>query len=368
MTKKQLMKELESLKLKLEDTSEFKTEQILALEAQLQAARARANVLNSDVMGEATKLSVYNEILDNRIPAKYHWLYWIYINEYADYWVNRWVMSSEKYTQRQLSAWKRILVLYGIAGIHKETGDAYWISRFEGDYVWATKAANMLYDSKFMEYKHGEYSGKQDKIEKLPKDSMVICDFQSGGLGIYIWYLIPLMLYIYTWLMIPANANMLLNKLFYKVNNLAQAKNEIRRILDPTENVIPVIDDKTMTGNNILGTSNSVVPVGIKSAPQIEQIITASKFLQETMHSLYGIPVSSSKNQSLSSDVKLDAGVSDNKAYEHDWRIEEACKELGIKLTINKPEEEDIEPENQNSDKQGEGTANTEGENIKENK
>lgn len=385
-TKKQLLKEIEALKEKLSqvDDTQFKTSQILAMEQMVAMKKAQQNILSGDnALDDITKLSDYNLIVKNQIPTKLTWLYWIWINEHLNYWVGRYndFDAPESVDKEQLIIAITIAILYGRAVYSKSKKLAYWVNyrTDNGDYVLTPCSEFIGVKDAYDVNTTGKYDIKSEyKNNKitLPADDCCDLSFQRGYIGIYVWYLIYGCLYLLTSLYISCNASMLVNKIFYEVNDLDKFKDEIKYITDPFSNVVPIHATNLLSATNIpskrginelAGTENKVLPFKLSSTDtnQMSQLIEANKYINETLHYLYGIPITSAKNQSLSADANLSASTSKLKMYEHDRRIIEPIKKV-LGITITPREDEVIQPMNENADKDGLGIVKTDGEKVKE--
>lgn len=385
-TKKQLLKTIEELKAKLNrlDDTEFKTTQILAMEQMVAMKKAQQDILNgANETDKTAELSDYNLIVNNKIPTKLSWLYWIWINEHLNYWVGRYndFDAPEDVDKEQLMLAIAVAILYGRAVYSKSQKKAYWVNyrTDKGEYV-LTPCSEFMGDKDAYDVNtSGRYdikdSYKNNKIT-LPQDDCCDLSFQRGYIGIYVWYLIYGCLYLLTSLYICCNASMLVNKIFYEVNDLEKFKNEIKYITDPFRNVVPIHATNLLSASNIpskkginelAGTENKVLPFKLASTDtnQMSQLIEANKYINETLHYLYGIPITSAKNQSLSADANLSASTSKLKMYEHDRRIIEPIKKV-LGITIVPREDEVVQPMNENADKDAMGQAKTDGEKVKE--
>lgn len=139
------------------------------------------------------------------------------------------------------------------------------------------------------------------------------------------------------------------------------ATENFKKLKSPLTNVKVIVRDSPLSKpENALGTNPIDITENKKESHGADLILT-TKFIQEQFYTLFGIPITNSKNQSLSSDSSLSASQGDCIAREHDRRIEQFHKALGIEFNV---EEIDLTPQNENADKEGMGFANTNGDEV----
>ena len=356
ISKKELLKQINELK----ESNEWVTEKMIKFKSSLDAAKTQQNLLTGEDVNEDKTMQ--EEILQNRIPAKIQWLYWIHINEYCHYWMGRW-SNFEHPAKPLIMDCLRTCVMFGQSGINKECTKSYYVGNYDakkGAYacVPLVDLTNLGKDAFLVDSNNNYVLNPVLKTEWVSAEELVVFRFQANGLGIFMWYLIPVCLQILTHIMIPMNASLLINKIFVRVADTKTYKTMYKDILDPTKLTVKIMDND-VAGE--LNKTNELLKTQPSSTANTEQLILANKYIIEYLCNLYGIPVTSSKQQSLSSDANLSVSTGEMKAKVHDDRIKVAMEKLGIKLEI---EEIDMTPENQNADKEGEGQANTDGDTL----
>lgn len=366
MSKKQLIislqKQIDKLQEDLNNANKWVDATTLNYINNYKAAQIRANFL-TDNDNEENQL-IQNQILNNQIPKKMQWLYWIYINQYTKLWLGRYI-EFEHENKPMIVECIRQCILYGQTGYNIENGLGYYIGPYNPkNNTFKCSLLSDIQANGFNAFVLSEGIYKLNNNIKeidIAKDKLVIFQWQDNGLGIFTWYLPILCLYILQFIIIPFNSASLLNKLYVNIYDPNNYKTLYKSYTDPFDMVVKLIGNKEIGDIN---RTNEILKVSSDQEAHIEQLIIAAKFVKEELCSLFGIPITSAKQQSLSADANLSASTSDNIASIHDNNIKTAMQKLGINLEIKKPEP--IIAQNDNADKQGQGIANTNGDNIKE--
>ena len=364
ISKKKLLEEIANLRTQIQAgklTEEQMTAEVIALKAQIDASNAKMS-LGGDLK-EASAYdvkdydSIFSQVCDNLLPSEYGWIFYRNILDIAFIWLNRYTkfdcpkgLDDDEIINAQL-----ICILYGISAYNKTDNKSYFIS-FRDKKIIGYNATNAIGNYDFYSKtnpKDNWHVNKDYKYDKdLTNDDLVIFRWQVNNLGIFVWYLQDLLHYLMVKDILLLNANALGASLVMEVSDINNFKQEYKYFTNPRKLIKPIQRNKNGFVNKLLQVSPEIKAHG-------ETLITVLRFLKEEMYSQWGISITSAKQQSLSSDANLSASVSETRAWEHDRRMINAMKKLGIdNFEINKPEV--IYASNQNADKHGKGDTNTE--------
>lgn len=310
--------------------------------------------------------TTYNMIQDMQLPNYMSWDYWVMINQWVDYWVNRY--SNFKHDKKELIlTGVRIAIMYGLCGIEKQTYTPYYVINPQTeDNMYVVIPAIYMFNSTAIGVADGNlYISDELKryTKKLPRDKIVFITWRFNNIGDFVWCMKQLLTDIYLKKIIECNASHLTNKIFYKVKNPDNLPYEIAINSNPFSNVAMIISDE---GSDINSTANQIIDRN-KSIGEahIVDLITAYKHHQEYYYNLFGRVITSSKNQTLSSDANLNVSSAELVAEEHDRRIKDALEQLGIHIEVEEVNPNET-PQNENADKEGSGKANTDMFNVEQ--
>ncbi len=303
--------------------------------------------------------TTYNMIQQMQLPSYMSWDYWVMINQWVDYWVNRY--SNFKHEKKELIlTGVRIAIMYGLCGIEKETFTPYYIINPQTDNnEYEVIPAIYMFNSTAVgiENKNLYLSNELKRYTKtIAKDNIVFITWRFNNIGDFVWCMKQLLTDIYLKKIIECNSSHLTNKIFYKVKNPDNLPYEIAINSNPFSNAAMIISDE---GSDINSNANQIMDRNKNiSEAHIVDLITAYKHHQEYYYNLFGRVITSSKTQTLSSDANLSVSSAELVAEEHDRRIKDALEQLGIKIEVEEvnPNEK---PQNENADKEGGGVAGT---------
>lgn len=321
-----------------------------------------ANTFNGDTL---------QEIYSLKLPSYMSWDYWVAINQWVTYWVNRNTINCENAKDKE--AFKLALSTarkYGTIGVTKEK-DTYVVGVlteqvYENGELKSAKLIPSFYANRYG-YAESVSNTKQINWSKDTKaidvkaNDILMFTPREIGIGDFVMCMKDILIDIYLKTMIQSNASNLQDKMFVEVNNpdtlpleLAIAKNPFRTW------ALKIVDTQSGNGTNEFKFSES--KGGEHS--YINTLIETLKHHQEYYYAKFGRPISSNKAQALSSDSSL--SISSAEAIANDWddRVMEFAdlwnEKFNTKIEIEKPEL-NVAPQNQNADKQGLGQALTDG-------
>lgn len=387
--KKQLQKELKELEIKQQrlldslKTGDFLTAEVIQRIANFNANVVRTKMFASDNENESeinNELTALDYIRKWEIPPddNWGWDYWVLLDQTTDYWIGRYsnFEGNEKYTKNAILTCLRIGIKFGMSGIEKATGIPYYVSVLSDGKYRCYSATEMLdYNNKpfqsIMDQKGNHkytVSNNIQVVKDLKPDEIIIYTRRSTRIGDFMWYLKDLLTHIYNMYCINNAIVAVSPKILGLIDdpsnkaaiwNLKQLLNVCKpvKILIKNSPFTTGSDNKyNISGEFKLGETNNII-----EAKATENMILIAKTHFEEFCNKNGIPITSSKQQSLSSDANLSTFTTQCRTVALDNHVEDFFKELGIKITIDEPE---ITPQNDNADKNGGGTANTEGDKI----
>ena len=345
----------------------------IKLKYEIETSNARMNVgggskLETDLDKEEKDL-IFNQIMDNKMPKELAWDFLKMSQQIDMFWLGRYSNFEHPYKQSIKTA-LLVAIRYGLGAYCKSNHKAYYITtsdKYPDTHYTCYPAYDIFHDEDAFNPETRSLSKKfkEDHEGKdIAKEDLVIATWRYGNIGNFVWYMKDLLMWLYVNKLVSVNASSMINKLYVKVNNLVNFKKEYKRLLSPFKQIAYIISDneiKPNTPQSIAGDANKIMNGEIGKHGMdgnIAQLISTAKYLLETFCWTYGIPITSSKNQDLSSEASFSHSTSRNIAQDHDDRVEAYYKQLGIKLVIEEPET--LVTENQNADKQATGTANTE--------
>lgn len=330
----------------------------------------------TSIMGSNYGLDVYNgETLDSiyklQLPSYMCWDYWVAINQWCTYWVNRNEIDCKEAKDKQ--AFKLALSLarkFGTVGVMKKDSD-YIIGVLtdqeykDGQLIKANLVpsyyanrygyAESVTDTKLIKW------SKDTQSIKVSKDDIIMFSTRENGIGDFVWCMKDILIDIYLKTMIQSNASNLQSKMFAKVSNPDTLPLELFINKNPFKTYgIVIEDDQGINGTNEykFGQTNN------SEHSYINTLIETLKHHQEYYYSKYGRPISSNKAQALSSDSSLSISSAEAIATDWDDRVQEFAdvwnEKYQTNIKISKPELNTV-PMNQNADKKGLGQALTDG-------
>lgn len=339
--------------------------EIIELLAKLKASDISMKVGAGDDSVLEDAKSDFEQIQDMQIPDKFTYDFWRYMNLIGDYWAYRYDFEGTKlYKRANIRLAIATARLYGLAGVDKKTGIPYSISVSGGKYIGVPISA-MLDDTNYMipTSDNKTFKPNLDKykkeIKEFRRDEIALLRCRRTGIGDFVWFMVPLLEWIQADKIGKVNLSMLKNMLFYEIYDKENANNEIKTMLDTYKPIIRVVGSNKFKGDQ-LGSFNNVRQESFTKETHLEKIISMCKYEFETMLYWMGIPQTSAKNQSLSSDLNLSVSTASIFAKTFDEPVEEFLEELGI-TNVQIPDIE-VQVDNQNADKGGLGKENTEGE------
>lgn len=377
MKKKNLINKINELVKKLEQ-QDFQTAQVMSQIAQFKADQARTNVLsqfNKENMGISTDL---DEIRHLQIPDGYEWDYYQLLDQITDYWIGRYsnfeVPEGSKYSKQSIQACLRIGIKYGWSGLGKQDGLPYYVSP-NHDGTYNCYSANYMLDFGSEPYrrittKEGKHKWgvpTDQEVHKVIKENeLVMYTRRDTHVGDFLWYMKDLLTHIYNMYAIsnavPAIAPNIIcstdgtdnNAVLENVKTMTNVRKPVKVIIKKTP-FSTGKDDKYGLG----GEFKIAEPMEVKGT---ENLILIMKTHYEEFCNKNGIPITSSKDQTLSSDANLGTYTTQCRTKALDQHVIDFFKQLNIDLQIDDPQ---INPQNDNADKHGGGTANTDGDKIK---
>ena len=370
--KKILLEKIAQLE-KLINTGDFLTPKMIQKIADFKANVVRTNFdrYNEDV-DEAKYRSLLDEIRENDIPNEFAWDYWMLLDQTTDYWIGRYseFEETEQYTKNAILTCLRIGIKFGVAGIEKATGIPYYINFAKNEGLYYCYSADQMLDYNNKPFnktiingnKHYTVNDKLISIKTLKPDEVIIYCRRSNKIGDFLWYMKDLLTHIFNMYCI-SNAMLAVSpKLLCTTdgaNNEAAIEN-CKRLINPFKSVKLIVSNESF----ITGSSKSNIgQFEIYKNDQYkvagtDEMIKIMKVHFEEFCNKNGIPITSSKEQSLSSDANLSTFTANCRTKALDNHVLDFFKQLGIKLNIDEPE---TTSQNDNADKEGKGIANTDG-------
>ena len=305
--------------------------------------------------------TTYNQIQNMQLPSYMSWDYWVMINQWVDYWVNKYSDFKHEHKEEILTT-IRLAIMYGLACIDKETFTPYYIvSKYTASKYRVINADYMFNQTGIGIINKNLYISDNIPTTIIAKDKVVIFTWRFNNIGDFVWCMKQLLTDIYLKKIIECNCSHLTNKIFMKVKNIENLPFELAINENPFKNVGVIISDE---GSDINSEANSIMDRNKTiSEAHIVDLITAYKHHQEYYYNLFGRVITSSKNQTLSSDANLSVSSAENVAQEHNRRIVDSLEKLGIHIVVEDLSENN-KPMNENADKQGEGQSNTNMDNV----
>lgn len=369
----------------------------------IETTTRKASILASNVAMSITGgigAGDYNQdtlglIYKNVLPPYMAWDYWVLVNQWTDYWINRYQIETEfEDLALCINQALRNAILFGSGIITKgklkkdTDGDNEWEEPLAGAIIerevnWNGQTVSGKYTptALSMAYQTANPSGNgidwSDKAKqsakpfKLKDNNCVCIDWRYNRIGDFVWCLKDILIEIYLKRIIEVNSSNLLNKMFVDVrnpNNLATELAINRNPFTPIgiRIVDSIVEDPTNTDNKF----------NIFTSNKENNLATLNESLKQHMeyyYGKYGRQISSTKDQSLSSDAVLSVNNARAIANEHDWRVKTFIKEINemwpeanVQINVIDDEQQESNREgNENADKEGEAKANTEGDKNK---
>lgn len=379
-SKKELINQLENLEKSIDSLSKqndtyntkFATLTDLNRKLNLKIVKLKQNILANSVddskdddMLSIQNGSIYNQIQSLTLPEDIRWSYWIMINQLTKYWVNRWMnWTNNNFKLSKLKVYTTLYVgvMFGVCGFNKKTKESYYVSVGSDGKINGSKIDPLFFtDKTFIQssdrtWKLNDKYETKDLTSDHEEGDLKIYSFQTGNLGIFVWYMKDLANLLLLEQILLCNTSLLDTEFIWILHSFANAKKEFKYISNPFKNIKFKIGMSAQQSKATM--ENEIFKVSKDMVPHIDTLINAIRFWKENIFNKYGIKITSAKQQSLSSDANLSVSFSSTIAKEYDMRAEEFLKELGI--TIEVDEEEQIIPLNENADQHGKAETNTE--------
>ena len=392
MTKRQLKSTIEELYHKLDE--QWQTNQDIVRNLNTQLAQIRSQVLADANNGDGDPL-IIEQINKNIIPSEYAWTYWKDINDLDDYWVGRYmkiIPMTSKLNRIGLMLCMKMGIMYGGTGYDTSTDKPYYLYRKDNK-LYGYEIVDLLkYDNRPQ-----TVGDNQDKIKwntqpnfnkllakELNPLTVVEFNWRIGGVGDYIWCLKEMMEFIYLKQVLVSNTTGLITPYFLNGNSISAMKKLAKELMNPLQPVKAKIRDTgSIENSNLLGSDVEWTNLQLGKSNQ-QDIILTLKYIQEQSNNKWGIPITSSKNQTLSADANLSISTAETTRHVHDELVlnflNQIFKLKGLE-TLDFEVFYDIEnmvPQgkrsysyegkigNENADKDGEGIANTNGGKLEE--
>lgn len=362
---------------KLHDTEEkinLLNQSNIKLKYEIETSNARMNVMGKaddieKTLGTDEQDLIYNQIMANKMPKEFAFDFLKMSQQIDMFWLGRY-MEFEHDHKRAILTGLLIAIRFGLGAYGLKTHKAYYVTEslehpethwhvYDADDLFHEESPIDPSTKELTDDFKNKHSGKE-----MEKGELALCTWRYGNIGNFVWYMKDLLMWLYVNKLVALNASSMINKLYIKVNNLVTFKKEYKRLLDPFKQVAYIISDNDITvtaKQNLTGDANKIMNGEIGKHGMdgnIAQLINTSKYLLETFCWTYGIPITSSKNQDLSSEASFSHSTSRNIAKDHDERVLEYYDKIGVTVTIEDPEM--LVTDNQNADKQATATANTE--------
>lgn len=366
VSKKDLINKLDEIQkaINFKGTNPWETIETMNRKATILASDVAMKIgdISEHVDGTTYNATTYDLIQQMILPSYMSWDYWVMINQWVDYWQNRYSNFKHEHKREILTA-IRIAIMYGLCGIDKNTYECYYIIE-ELKNSYKVIKSDYMFNKTAISVSNGNlYISNNVKHMEIPKDDIVIFTWRFNNIGDFVWCMKQLLTDIYLKKIIECNTSHLTNKIFYKIKNIKNLPFEIAQNSNPFKNTGAILSDE---GSDINSEANQILERNKNiGEAHIVDLITSYKHHQEYYYNLFGRPITSSKNQTLSSDANLNVSSAELVAEEHDWRILEAMEKLGIHIEVEEPDSE-AKPQNENADKEGQGIANTDMDNVKE--
>jgi len=316
------------------------------------------------------------QIYDLQLPRYMSWDYWVTINQWLAYWVNRNEIECED--DKVKAAFKLALKMgkgFGTCAVYKKDEEYVIGTLTEIEYKNGEISKGVLIPTIYSNrYGYAEVSQEtklvnwSDKAKsngiKVSAEDCILFVPRDNGIGDFVWCMKDILIEIYLKTMISSNASNLHDKMYAEVNNPNTLAMELYINRNPfLPYGIKIVDTQSGAGTNEYKFTQS--SGGEHS--YISTLIETLKHHQEYYYSKYGRPISSNKSQALSSDSSLSISSAEAIANDFDDRVEMFAKDwndkFGTNIKIVKPEL-DTPPQNQNADKGGLGQALTEGDKV----
>lgn len=374
--------------------SKWQTTSDIIRNQDIKIAQLRAQVLD-DSETSSDDLPI-EQISKNQIPAEYMWRYWKDINDLDDYWVGRYmkiIPMESKINRLAIILCLKMGIMYGNTGYDAKNDKAYYLFR-DGNELKGYEIVDLL---KY-ENRPSTYTDKDNKIKwnlqpsfkseqpvTLDKSNIVPFNWRIGGIGDYIWYLQDLMEYLYIKQILVSNTIGLITPYFLHGNNVVAMKKLAKELMNPLKPVKAKIRDTgniEQTSSNLLGEDVDWASIQLGKSNQ-QDILLTLKYIQEQAYNKWGIPITSSKNQTLSADANLSISTAETARHVHDelvlYFLNQIFRKKGEEtLTFDIfTDVENMIPQgkrdvsftggqlgNDNADKKGDGLANTTGGNL----
>lgn len=373
INRRKLLKIIDNYRAELARLKEtYLNDRQLAKFAQIEAQINQSKLLNEEDIDVLT-CSEYEEVLQNRIPPSLQWLYWVFINQITYYWLGRYndyeLSPNSRLNVDQIELAKYTAIMYGRAAYHKKLNVALYVDKVEDDLYYCYPCGNFDWTN----WNTGNLEQGQTRLIKnnfayqmikCHHDEIVLCSWRMNNIGNYFWYLQNALFFLILHQLVIANATNLKIINYWLANYDPQTRIEMIKKLTSikTTNVIirHQIKDQ-ISQDDLLG---KVPMEKINEWNSFtNDLLMSAKYAQEQFFNLFGIPISSAKQQSLSADASLTVTLSNNIATEHDRRIKQFHQALGLPFQVR---ESEMITQNQNADQGGQAVSHTDGQKVKE--
>lgn len=386
--KKELEAKLEKLEAenkKLQDSlksGDFVTAEMIQRIANFNANVARTRLLSDYGTKSLEKiLTDLDEIRNWRIPSNdssWGWDYWVLLDQTTDFWIGRYsnFKGTKLYTKNAILTCLRVGIKFGVSGIEKATGIPYFVNiTKEGNYLCYSATEMLDYNNEPFKKivkeggKHQYTVNSNIKLikELKPKD-IIIYTRRSSRIGDFTWYLKDLLTHIFNMYAIENAMIAVCPKMICNTDDPDNnaAIHNCKTLVNVRKPIKVLVTNSAFssgsTTNNLTGKFQIAEASGYDVKGTEDMILIAKTHYEEFCNN-NGIPITSSKQQSLSSDANLSTFTGQCRTKALDNHVEAFFEELGIEIQIDEPE---ITSQNDNADKSGGGVANTDGDKIKE--
>lgn len=205
-------------------------------------------------------------------------------------------------------------------------------------------------------------------IKELKPEEIIIYTRRSSRIGDFTWYLKDLLTHIFNMYAIENAMIAVCPKMICNTDDPDNnaAIHNCKTLVNVRKPIKVLVTNSAFssgsTTNNLTGKFQIAEASGYDVKGTQDMILIAKTHYEEFCNN-NGIPITSSKQQSLSSDANLSTFTGQCRTKALDNHVEAFFEELGIDIQIDEPE---ITPQNDNADKNGGGVSNTDGDKIKE--
>lgn len=323
------VKDIKSSQDALNETTK-KLEEWLSLEGinrqvQINQADIRLSTFSSTLETLNEKISdALTLINNNRIPAKLNWDIWIYVNDWADWFVQSFNIQSEE-NKVAIDNCIKTAVALGVGCMWKE-GEKWFsgspsglLKDLNGEiigcesvtpslFIWGGNTNNLVISNNRAEI------SSSNKYKQKPKSKEIFfLSFRSNEIGDYVWFLKDMLTDIYFRYEERLAGSNLVGKMVVDINNINTLSTELKSFRDITTATGFVVKDGQFS--NI---ANKFHYLEQGTNAQVQDLINVHKSLKNDFYNRAGRITSNEKYQTNTTEVGvelLDSGIIYQRKY-----------------------------------------------------